>query len=247
VELRDGDKDKNTNGKPLVVSMGSMAASGGYYAAVPANTIFAERTTMTGSIGVYASFPDLRELGKKCGFGMRTIKQGLIKDSGSPFKEMTPEELQVWQDMVDHAYRQFMLVVEQGRPKLKGKLMDPIQLTPVKAGPVEAGPGKPYQRYLADGGIWTSDKAKELGLIDQIGYLDDAIQAAKGLAGLTDYKAVKYEKPPLLTELILGTKTPAAPGALFDPGRLQSAVTPRLWYLAPGCDLAGVLAAVEAP
>src|SRR5262249_13684265 len=81
--LLDGDPDKGFPPKPSVASMGSIAASGGYYAAVPAQTIFAEKTTLTASIGVYAAFPNLTGACEKCGFSMNTIKAGEIKDTGS--------------------------------------------------------------------------------------------------------------------------------------------------------------------
>src|SRR5205085_10807125 len=93
---------------------------------MPAKTILAEPTTATGSIGVYASLPDVTELSKKIGFSMRVIKDGDVKYSGSPFTEMTPHERQIWQDMVDHSYLQFLHIVEEGRPKLKGKLQQDI-------------------------------------------------------------------------------------------------------------------------
>src|ERR1700733_5780859 len=126
---------------------------------------------------------------------MTTIKQGEIKDSGSPFKQMTPKERQVWQDMVDHSYDTFLDVVAKGR---KDKLTRADLLAPLKIVPVNAGPkrpanelAKPYERYRADGGVWTADKALELKLIDQIGTLDDAVLAARDAADLgKDYKAI---------------------------------------------------------
>jgi protease IV len=249
-KIDKGDPDKKSDPKPLVVSMGGIAASGGYYVAMPARTVFAERSTLTGSIGVYASFPDVSGLAKKYEFGMTTIKQGEIKDSGSPFKEMTPKERQVWQDMVDHAYDEFLDVVAEGRKdKLtKADLLTPVTVDPVNAGPNLNGkePAKPYQRYRADGGVWTADKALELKLIDQLGTVDDAIAAARDAAGLgKDYKAIKYEKPKTLADLLLGGQA-SEQASLLDPGRLRAGLTPRLWYLTPGSELSGILAAAEA-
>ena len=245
MELRDGTNDKSTSPKPLVVSMGALAASGGYYVAMPAKSVFAERTTLTGSIGVYASFLNIKGLSKQYGFDMTTIKQGKIKDSGSPFKDMSAEERQVWQDLVDHAYDQFVGVVETGRPNLKGKLLAPITMQPVNAGPPQENKAAPYKRYRADGGIFTADKALEFGLVDQIGTLDDAIKELAKLAGLEDYKAVDYEKPKGLLAL-LGAQSAKAPATLLDAGLLQGVLTPRLWYLAPGCELNGLLAGSRA-
>src|SRR6185437_1955912 len=100
---------------------------GGYYIAMPGQTLFAERTTMTGSIGVYTSFPNVKKLANDHGVKLITIKQGQIKDSGSPFAEMNEHERQVWQDMVDDAYQRFVEVVEKGRPMLAGgKLLEPV-------------------------------------------------------------------------------------------------------------------------
>jgi protease-4 len=249
-KLNKGDDDKKLDAKPLIVSMASMAASGGYYVAMPARSVFAEQTTMTGSIGVYAALPDVAGFAKEHKVGMNLIKQGEIKDSGSPFKEMTPKERQVWQDMIDHSYDTFLNVVAAGRKdKLtKADLLAPVTVTPVNAGPSrpEKELAKPYERYRADGGIWMADKAKELKLIDEIGSLDDAIAAAQKAADLgKDYKAIRYEKQKSFTDLLIGAQS-TRPGSLLEPGRLRAGLTPRLWYLAPGSELAGVLAAAEA-
>jgi protease IV len=252
-ELRKGNPKKNRSPRPLIVSMDSLAASGGYYIAMPGETLFAERTTLTGSIGVYTSFPNVKKLAEDHGVQLITIKQGQIKDSGSPFAEMTPHERQVWQDMVDEAYQRFVEVVEQGRPMLAGgKLLAPVSVTPVQAGPSflkkdEEKP-KPYQRYLADGGVWTAEKALEHKLIDQLGTLDDAVQAAHDAAKLgEDYQVIKYERPSTLADLLgLGAESHALPsGSVLDPARLEAGFTPRLWYLAPGAEVSGLFAAMR--
>src|SRR5262249_23491936 len=162
-----------------------------------------------GSIGVYAAFPNIAGFAKKNEFGMVTIKQGKIKDSGSPFKEMTDEERRVWQDMVDHAYLQFLDVVKDGRGnKLQKDPLEDFEIQPTKEKKNLAHPAarEPSKRSPADGGIFTADKAVELGLVDQIGYLDTAITVAKKAANLDDYKAVQYEKPKTLAEILLGAK-----------------------------------------
>jgi protease-4 len=247
-DLRDGNPEKKTSAKPLVVSMASLAASGGYYASMPAKTILAEPTTATGSIGVYASLPDVTELSKKIGFSMRVIKDGDVKYSGSPFAEMTPHERQIWQDMVDHSYLQFLHVVEEGRPNLKGKLQEDITVN--KQVPIRSGKDRSRHveitRYLADGGIWTSDEAKQHGLIDQIGYLDDAIKIARQSANVgEDYNVILYERPMSLLNAFLDVKARPPQVSLLDPERLSSAAVPRLWYLWPQADLAGILAAAR--
>jgi protease-4 len=243
IRLRDGDPDKSISPRPLVVSMGSVAASGGYFVAVPAKTILAERSTITGSIGVYASFPNATELAGNVGFTMNTIKAGEIKDSGSPFKEMSPKEHEVWQDMVNDAYDQFLTVVEQGRPVLtRAKLLQRFEVKPLQPDPQVKNPA-PYSRYRADGGIYTAPKARELQLIDEIGDLDDAVKAAAKLAQLTDYKAIKYEKRSLFTDILLNSRAEPAGGSVLDVNRWKAALSPRVWYLASGYEAAGLLTA----
>jgi protease-4 len=255
IEFRDGKNPQQKGGKkPLVVSMGGMAASGGYYIAMPAECLFAETTTLTGSIGVYAAFPNVAAMGEKLGFGINLIKAGDVKDSGSPFKKMTPQERQVWQDMVDQAYDRFTEVVEQGRTThLKVKLRDVVPWT-VREVPVTDAHGNPlpddkgepklakYARKVADGGIWTAKDAEKLGLIDKIDYLDGAIKDAAQRAGLSadQYKVVAYEKPVSLLGSLLGIRTPQP--VSLSAGQLAESATPRLWYLAPQAEMAGILA-----
>jgi len=254
IRLRDGVADKGTAAKPLVVSMASMAASGGYYIALPAPTIYAERTTITGSIGVYASFPDVTGLSDKVGVDMTIIKRGAVKASGNPFRKLSDEEYAVWDDMVGHAYDQFLNVVREGRgSKLKAELTARV-IDEDRTVPIDGKDPKTeqatvekkkvhYTRELADGGIWTAEQALKYGLIDKVGYLDDAIQEAHDLAKLgDDWKAITYERPSLLSELLTGGKA-QEPAAALDPARLADAATPRLWYLAPQSELAGVLKA----
>jgi protease-4 len=242
VELRDGNPEKKTQPKKLVVSMGSLAASGGYYVAMPAETLVAERTTLTGSIGVFAAFPNVAELAKKNGVEMIVIKRGEVKDSGSMFKPMSVEDRQVWQDMVDHAYEQFQAVVEEGRPQLKGKLREELPHDITAPNPEGK---KTYVRRRADGGIFTADEAKKLGLIDEIGYLETAVQRARTAAGLgPDSKVVTYQRQWSLVESVLGVRTPQPAGQL-DLVKLANGLTPRVWYLAPGSELAGFLTAAS--
>jgi protease-4 len=266
VQLRDGTTPKfqatGTTKKPLVVSMGAMAASGGYYIAMPAvrdpqtpsaKKLFAERTTITGSIGVYASFPNIAKFAKDHGIEMDMIKAGDVKGSGSMFHEMTPQERQPWEDMVEHAYRLFLDVVEEGRPALKGKLTEelfapkPIPLHDAKGNVVLGEDGKPktttYTRKRADGGIFTADEALNYDLIDQIGTLEDAIAEAATEAGLTKYRAVVYERPVTLLGL-LGASARGRSANPLDLGKLAGALGPRVWYLTPQSELAAVLQAL---
>jgi protease-4 len=242
-KLRDGDKEKDYPARPLVVSMGSVAASGGYYAAVPGQKIYAEKTTTTASIGVYAMFPNIKELDDKYGIKVNTIKAGEIKAAGSMFGELSPKEQQVLQDMIDEAYLQFLGVVEKDRPKLtKAVMLERFTVKPVNPDPHLTKKGEPYTRYRADGGTFTGPKAKELGLVDEIGFVEDAIKAAAELAKLDGYKVVEYAKPKTLRELVMGRSDPVLP----DLARIEHALSPRLWHLAPGHEGAAMAAAARA-
>jgi protease-4 len=221
-DLRSGDPQKKTKPKTVVVSMASIAASGGYYIAMPAQHIVAERTTITGSIGVYASFLNVADLADQHGVHMETIKAGAVKDSGSMFHHMTPQERKMWQDMVNQAYHQFVAVVEEGRPKLKGKLTqeivvkEEIPAADDKGHSLLDGNGQtkkvPFTRIRADGGIFTAEQAKQYGLIDQIGYLDDAVAEARKLAGLGDnYEVISYDRPHSFASLFLGDEVRQSP------------------------------------
>lgn len=270
-ELRDGSARKNSAAKPVVVSMGSLAASGAYYIAMPSRHLMAEPTTLTGSIGVYASFLNVAKLANEHGVYMEVIKAGAVKDSGSPFKEMTPQERQLWKDMVDSAYDRFLTVVAKGRhPDLDKDTLsakEQAELEKQKKALQEvipeetrdlhveksSKPGEPlhsetvkYTRYRADGGIFTADRAKKYGLIDDIGYLDDAIDLARKEAGLgTQYQVITYDRPISLLGGLLGVQTPQqVPGTQFDPTRLAEGATPRIWYLAPQAELSGMLTAI---
>jgi protease-4 len=261
IQLRDGTTPKYAEHspfpKPLVVSMGNLAASGGYYIAMPAKKskpeevkIFAEPTTITGSIGVYASFPDIHKLTDKYGVEMKTIKAGDIKASGSMFHEMTPQERQPWDDMVSNAYDRFLGVVADGRPPLtKEQLKDEvtmhgdIPLIDDRGNVIKGEDGKPktaaFTRKRADGGIYTADEAVKYGLVDKVGTVDDAIAEAAKQAGLAKYQAVVYERPlSLLTALTGGAESRA--GAA-DLGRLIGGLGPRVWYLVPQAELSAVL------
>lgn len=243
--LRDGDDARHITARPVLVSMGSVAASGGYYIAAPAAKIFAETSTITGSIGVYSSFPNIRELAGKVGVTMNTIKAGKIKDSGSPFREMSEEERQVVQDMVNDAYVQFLQVIEKGRPKLTRPVMlERFTVQPFQPDPKAGGKDVPaYSRYRADGGIYTAKRALDLGLIDTIGPLEDAVKAAAEAASLDSYRAIRYQRSRSLTDLLLTrTDPPAVNGLSLGVDRLSTLLTPRMWYLAPEYEAAAVLA-----
>ncbi|HVL12034.1 MAG TPA: S49 family peptidase [Gemmata sp.] len=250
INLRDntGRRFTGTGPKPVSVSMGGVAASGGYYVAVAGHPISAEPTTITGSIGVFVAIPNVAELGEKYGIKMELIKAGNIKAAGSFFHTLAPEERQTWQDTVDAAYDQFLDTIASNRPKLTTKhLRDTVvieRMVPkrdekgnaildAKAQPVEVL----YQRRLADGGTLTPKDAKLHGLIDRIEDLPATIRAAAGQHGITSFKAVVYEPRKGLVERLTGLPIQTGAQSSFNLGQFPAAMTPRLWYLAPSVDL----------
>ncbi len=256
VDLRDdtGRVAKGSGPKPVVASMGAIAASGGYYVAMPAKTVVAEPICITGSIGVFAALPNLSGLAERNGVEMKLVKAGDIKAGGSMFHKLSPEERQPWQDMVESAYDRFLTVIAAGRPGLTRERMvnDKIRRDVPKyddKGNVVTGPdGKPVTlsltRYRADGGTFTPTQAKELGLIDDIADLPAAVKLAAAAAGLSDYQAITYDRPRTPSEILLGMQV----SAHFPSGveRLADAATPRLWFLTPGYESA-VLANAASP
>lgn len=154
------EKLKNS-GKIVVASMGDVAASGGYWIAALTDKIVANPATMTGSIGVIMQMQNLQELYNKIGISKETIKSGPFKDMGSEARELTAEEEQILQAMVDDIYGQFVDVVAKGR-KLSVERV----------------------RELADGRVYTGIQAKELGLVDELGNYYDAIQITARMAGI---------------------------------------------------------------
>jgi protease-4 len=157
--------------KKIVTSMGSVAASGGYYIACASDLIVANPGTITGSIGVLMEFTNIEELFKKIGIKGVVLKSGEHKDIGSPFREMTPEEKMLIQEVIDNVHQQFIKAVAQGRK------LDYSKVT-----------------QIADGRIMTGEQAKQLGLVDQIGNLDDAIDATAKLVGIEGKPNILYPK-----------------------------------------------------
>ena len=159
--------------KPVVVSMGGLAASGGYYISCSANQIYAEPTTLTGSIGIFGMLPDVSELvTQKIGVKFDVVKTNAMSDMGAMGRPMNAEEGQLMQAMVERGYETFT-----GRVALGRKM--PIEKV----------------KEIAEGRVWTGEQAKELGLVDKIGKLDDAIKAAAKLAKVDAYNTVNYPEP----------------------------------------------------
>ncbi|MEA2084297.1 MAG: signal peptide peptidase SppA [Thermodesulfobacteriota bacterium] len=151
--------------KPVVASMGSLAASGGYYAALGAERILASPGTLTGSISVIFKFADLGELFGKIGYKNQVVKSGKLKDVGSSHRPMTEEERRMLQELVDKVHEQFVAAISENRSL-----------------PVEE------VKRLADGRIISGQQAKALGLVDEFGNFIDAVMLAAKLAGIEDEK-----------------------------------------------------------
>ncbi len=241
-DLREGKWPEQKAAKPIVVAMESIAASGGYYIAVPCDRILAQPTTITGSIGIYAALPDLSRVPEKYGIDMTVLKRGELKGI-TLFRAMSPAEQQNLEDMLEHGYQRFMQVVAEGRgQRLKQGLRD--ELPSAEGGRPVLKDGQPYVRRLADGGIFTADEALRFGLIDGIGYLDDAIRHAKDFAGLTEARVITYVRPTSFIRSQLGIQADLGE-RLPEPGSTAGplpGVSARFWYLTPGYELSGLSA-----
>lgn len=158
--------------KKVVVSMGTVAASGGYYIAAAADKVYALPGTITGSIGVISEYPEFAALLDLARVGVRTIKSGAMKDVGSPLRAMTDEERRFLQGVVDSIYAQFVEDVAKGRK------LDVNEL-----------------KKIADGRILTGAEAKQLKLVDEIGNLEEAIEGAAQLAGAEGTPVPVFVKP----------------------------------------------------
>lgn len=168
--------------KKIVVSMGSVAASGGYYISCPAHKIVANAGTLTGSIGVIMEIPNIEGLMQKIGVRAEVVKSGKHKDIASMFKTMTPEEKEILQSVLDDVHDQFIQAVAEAR----GMTFESI-------------------KQLADGRVFTGRMAKEAGLVDVLGNLEDAISLAGEISGIKGKpKVVKEEKRFHFLDIIRG-------------------------------------------
>ena len=166
--------------KKVVVSMGSVAASGGYYIAAAADKIVANAGTLTGSIGVIMEIPNVKGLMEKIGIEAQVIKSGKHKDIASVFKSLSPEEKEILQSVLDDVHDQFIQAVSDGR-------------------------GMDYEdaKKIADGRIFTGRMAKEFGLVDELGSLEDAIALAGQLSGIKgEPEVVRKEEKFSLIEML---------------------------------------------
>ena len=169
-------------GKPVVVSMGDLAASGGYYIACNADSIFAQPNTLTGSIGVFAVVPDFSAFMKnKLGITFDGVKTAAYADALTVTRPMTPQEKRIIQGEVDKIYADFKQRVADGRKK-----------------------DTAYIDSIAQGRVWTGKRAVTIGLVDRIGNIDDAVKAAASLAGLENYALREFPEPRSPFDVLFG-------------------------------------------
>ncbi len=216
--LRDMVKDREL---PIVVSMGSICASGGYYVAMAAgegeDVIYAEPTTWTGSIGVVIPHYDISGLLDSWKIEDDSIASHRYKLMGSPTRKLSPEEEveedKLLQELVDESFARFKQIVLSGRPKLKG---DEATLE-------EATTGR----------IFTADQALKLKLIDKKGFLDAAVKRAAELAGRkpSTLRCVQYEEPASSLSMLLGAKSGVLPSGKIDLSAILDLTAPRAYYL----------------
>ena len=182
--------------KKVVTSMGSVAASGGYYIASASDLIVANPGTITGSIGVIMQFSNFEELLKKIGIKGVVLKSGEHKDIGSPFREMTQEEKKIMQEVLDNVHQQFIQAVADGRKLDRAKVAE-----------------------IADGRILTGEQAKNLGLVDQMGNLQDTIEITAKMVGISGKPNVIYPKKRLsIWELLMRDMACAVIDVLNEKG-----------------------------
>lgn len=169
--------------KPVVVSMGDYAASGGYYIACNASKIIAQPNTLTGSIGIFGMFPNFEGLTKKVGLSFDNVKTNKFADFGDATRPMRPEEKVILQQYIEHGYDLFLTRCSEGRNIPKDSL-----------------------DHIAQGRIWTGNQALKIGLVDALGNIDTAIQEAAKLAKLDDYSLQDYPKKVDFLESLLSNQ-----------------------------------------
>jgi protease-4 len=206
------DFKRNTD-RPVVVSMGDTAASGGYYISTAADRIVANETTLTGSLGVIFQLTNFSEAADKYGISQVVIKSGKFKDIGNTFREMKPEEREVFQSLVDESYDEFVSVISEGR-----------------------GLSEERVREIADGRIYSGSQAKELGLVDSFGGIDEAAVIAGTLAEAQDTTVVRYVETPTFSEMLLARLAPRQPEVeqVMDAAGLNLEPKPYYLYMAGG-------------
>jgi protease-4 len=170
-EIYDEVRKTRDGGTPVVVSMGSIAASGGYYISCGASMIVANRGSLTGSIGVISEFMEFADALAKLGIDVTTVKAGRLKDAGSPTRKMTDADKAYFQQLMDDVHRQFIGVVEDERGLTHEEAVE-----------------------LSDGRVFTGEQAVELGLVDTVGTYEDAIAIAAAMGGIEGEPSIVRER-----------------------------------------------------
>lgn len=202
---------KESSGKPVLASMGTTAASGGYYIATAADEILAGETTLTGSLGVILQLPNFTETADKIGFKQNIIKSGEFKDMGSSFRDITPQEREIFQEIVDENYDEFVEVIVEGRDLPEERV-----------------------RELADGRIYSGKQAEELDLVDELGDLEEAARSARERAEVEEATVVRYVQTPGFAELLRARLAPQEPQAVqvMKAAGVSLKAEPQYLYLA---------------
>ena len=194
-ELHDAVVRLREAGKPVVASLGSVAASGGYYVAVACDQIYANPGTLTGSIGVIIQLANLEQLLKKVGVDYVVVKSGQFKDIGNVARPMTPDERRVMQALLDDVHGQFIGAVVAGRKLPREEVL-----------------------RFADGRVFSGTQAKELRMVDVLGGLEDAVLGAAKLAGIpTPPRVIRQRRPFSIMDLLRNQLGGTAAGALLRP------------------------------
>ncbi len=199
---------KGSSGKPVVVSMEDTAASGGYYISTAADRIVANETTLTGSLGVFIPLLNFREAAEKYGVTQEYIKSGKFKTMGSSWKELTPEEREIFQSIVDHYYDEFVQVIVEGRDLPEDRV-----------------------REIADGRVYSAEQAKDLDLVDELGELDEATGIARNLANVEEATVVRYVESPSFVESLQARLAPPEPEAVHIMEEAGLDLEPKPYYL----------------
>jgi protease-4 len=224
-ELWNEVKKVKAKKKKVIVHMGNLCASGGYYVSAPADHLVASPTTVTGSIGVIMSLMDMSVLmQEKLGIKENNIKSGPFKDIGSMGRPMKPEERAIMQAVVDDMYDRFVKIVAEGRSG-KGTI------------PAEAKAAEDAVRTIADGRIYTATQALANGLVDEIGYLEDAQKAARKLCGVSDAEIIRYRRKLSFMDIFSGEaegKLNLNTGVQVDTSRLLPTGPQFLYLWSPG-------------
>ncbi len=201
------------SGKPVIAVIMDVGASGGYYIACACDEIIAHPSSIVGSIGVIMQMFEMSGTLRKLGASATAITSGAFKDTGSPFRQMRPEERDVFQKLVDDMYERFVAVVNAGRPKLDEATV----------------------RKLADGRVYSATQALEAGLIDRISTLRESIDTAEQRAGLNAVRLVTYNRPlgyrPNYYAMPPHPNTPTVNMINIDARSLFEGTTPRFMYL----------------